>query len=1158
MPKRILFFLLFFCFALFSHAQYNHPYAPVKSFVTADSIILFQWNSDLANGGTTSYHLQIAEDKNFTNVFYDNNSLGTAEAIVSFPAFSGQYYWRVRSFNGTYSDWSVAWDFRLFSPNSNSNVGLWLDADSGIVLEGGKVREWQDLSPQNNDMYQYDTNLQPDYIDSVINNKDAIDFTTSLKYLNFTDTIDTLGGSLFTVIQNLSGVSGSYFIGFTNYESDPGLFVRDDYIRFRFNGNRSCLVSPLSTSNFSLISVKQDTVFNSTIFNSYYAKIKHNQTIGDSITSYGYHFGMNWLGKSRYYGSERNCNGYMAELIYYYAPLNDSLYALNEQYLRHKYAPAVNLGADIIVKYGFGDTAITAADHFTNYLWSSGDSSQNITVNRSGFYSLTATDIFGFESIDSIYVRYMADFSLRDTTICFGDSIIASVSLDSSYAFLWSDASTDSLLEISTAGTYWLEVTDSLGFSIRDSFVVVVDSFPHYADLGADISVCEGEEITLLSGASEAVSYLWNTGETTTTKQIDTSGVYSLIVSDSFGCTAYDTISVTVSGLIPNTGFIADSSCFGLATQFTDTSNIIAPWNIVSWEWVFNETDTLSVQHPQYTFSNSGNQQVRLKVVTDSGCVGSFSDSVFVIPLPQADFSPEQGCNGQQIQFTDLSSSSYGTVNNWKWNFNNPFAINDSSIIQHPTHQYDSSGTYLCRLIVENEFGCVDSLSKNILIKNTPQADFSFQDACALENIFFSDETQTTSWENILYWNWDLGNGNTSNIPNPYQSYDNAGNYTVSLKVFSINGCSDSVSKIVEVFPLPNAHFFWDNHCVGQDVRFFDSSTVSSGNIANWDWDLSGNLGQSNDQNPLNSYPDSGNYSVKLTVVTDKGCSDNTSNTISIFPVPTADFSIDPEYGIPPINIAFTNNSIGADDYIWDFGDGSIISGISDPSYVYSDTGLYDACLIAINSYFCYDTLCKTVYMIPSYFDVAIDRVIVLDTVNQQIKIEARIVNAGNRKIEQLFLHGQLGSNPPLVEEWSGELMPGEFVDYEFNARFLLSSHLNCDYVCVRAEIPGNFEDDNPNNNKACASVTQNFVVGEIYPNPSSSWISIPVNIPESDDLNISIFNTQGQIVAILINKRTDAGFINIEFDVKSLASGIYYLVSKYQNKEDVKKIMVY
>ncbi|MDA3821140.1 MAG: PKD domain-containing protein, partial [Bacteroidales bacterium] len=890
--------------------------------------------------------------------------------------------------------------------------------------------------------------------------------------------------------------------------------------------------------------MKQDTVNYGNYWESYYAKIKHNQMVGDSSSSLGYHFGMNWLGKSRYYNAERPCNGYMAELIYYYAPLNDSLYALNEQYLRYKYAPAVNLGADIIVEYGFVDTLITAANHFTSYAWNTGDSSQSITINNSGFYSLSTTDVFGFESIDSIYVRYLADFSLSDTSICYGDTIIMSVALDSSYAFLWSDASTDSLLEITGAGSYWLEITDSLGFSIRDSFVVVVDSFPYYANLGADVSVCEGEEISLLSGTSEAVTYLWNTGETTSSKQIDTSGIYSLIVSDSFGCTAYDTISVTVSGLIPNTGFIADSSCFGLPTNFTDTSNIIAPWNIVSWEWVFNENDTLAVQHPQYNFNNSGNQHVSLKVLTDSGCVGTFSDSVFVIPLPQADFSPEQGCSGQEIAFMDLSASAYGNLNAWKWNFNDPYVLNDSSLIQQAVHRYDSSGSYLCRLIVENEYGCVDTVAKNILIKNTPQADFSFQEACALENIFFSDETQTSSWENILYWNWDLGNGNTSNIPNPYQAYDNAGNYTVSLKVFSINGCSDSVTKIVEVYPLPNAHFFWDNHCAGQNVQFYDSSTVSSGNIISWEWDLSGNLGQSSVQNPLNVYPDSGSYSVNLSLITDKGCTDNASNTVSIFPVPTADFSIDPEYGIPPININFTNNSIGANDYIWDFGDGSIISGISDPTYVYTDTGFYEACLIAINPYFCYDTLCKTVYMIPSYFDVAIDRVIVLDTVNQQIKIEARIVNAGNRKIEQLFLHGQLGSNPPLVEEWNGELMPGEFVDYEFSARFLLSSHLNSDYVCVSAEIPGNYEDDNPNNNKACASITNNFVVGEIYPNPSSSCITIPFNIPESDDLNISIYNTQGQIVAIVINKRTDAGFMNIKFDIKSLSSGIYYLVS--------------
>jgi len=1156
--KKILFLIsLFILHTITSYSQINSGILPLNKSVEADSIIQFTWNKDFLSGASVTYQLQVSTTSNFVALFSDISGISTNTYSINFNTNFAKYYWRVRSFNGTYSNWSSIRSFSIFNPNNINSIGLWLDADTGIVFESNNIREWHDLSPHNNNMYQYDTNLQIEWNDSVINNHACVHFTSALDYLNFTDTIDTLGGTLFTVLKN-TNTNGSYFVGFADYNNGPGLFVNKDVSHFWFYGNRRSQVNYGTCSDFALISVKQDTTTYGAYWQSYFSSIKHNQTKGDSISSYGYHFAMNWLGTTNWYGGKKQCDGDMAELIYYYAPLNDSLYELNEQYLRHKYAPAVNLGADIIIQHGFCDTIIDAGTRFTNYLWNTGDTTQSIITNQSGNYSVTATDIFGFQSLDSVLVFFPGQYNKTDTTICYGDTITIYPNIDTAYSFIWSDTSTDSIFKVSSAGKYWVDIYDTIGCFMTDTFMVNIDSFALTTTLGADTSLCQGNFIQLQTGNNEAQSFLWNTGETDSLKYIDTAGTYSIIVSNINGCIAYDTIIVNVSGLVPNTGFIADSTCYGINTVFTDTSNIVLPWNIISWDWDFGDGDTSILQSPQHQYSNYGDYIVDLIVVTDSGCVGSFTDTIFVIEPPSAIFSPINGCTRKNILFMDNSSTNTGTINQWHWDFNDNWATVDTSILSQPTHSFDSIGIYNTELIVTTTNGCSDTISQNINIKKTPDVAFSFQDACMLGPVYFVDETQTEAWESIMTWKWTFGNGNSSNSANPYQSYDTAGTYPVTLIVQSLNGCWDTITHNIDIFPLPSAYFNANNVCATQGVSFLDSSTIAQGSISSWYWEFA-DIGQNSIlQNPVITYIDTGYHNVKLTITSDNGCVDNYSRNIRIYPVPIADYSLSPEYGIPPLEVEFTNNSNGATDYTWDFGDGTILSNIVNPTYFYMDTGLFQSCLIAENQYFCYDTLCKTVYVIPSYFDIAVNSVEITDTSNNQIEISCELLNIGSRKINQLYLKGQLGNNAPIVEHWNGELMPGEKINYLFNAHFYISNNSVSDYLCVTAQVVGELADNNPDNDRACTSISDNFLIGEIYPNPSHNYIFIPVVIPETDKLSINVYNTQGQIIAEIYNKKIAAGFVNIKFDVEALLSGVYYIVSKYQNKEEIKKLVVY
>src|SRR5690554_6990297 len=102
-----------------------------------------------------------------------------------------------------------------------------------------------------------------------------------------------------------------------------------------------------------------------------------------------------------YYGGGGNLSGDIAEYIYYNRALTISEIEDVENYLRHKYAPPVNLGPNI-TQYGFCDTTLYAGKRFDSYLWSDGSTADSLIVYEPGTYWVETVDIFGFTSSDTI------------------------------------------------------------------------------------------------------------------------------------------------------------------------------------------------------------------------------------------------------------------------------------------------------------------------------------------------------------------------------------------------------------------------------------------------------------------------------------------------------------------------------------------------------------------------------------------------------------------------------------------------------------------------------------------------------------------------------------------------------------------------------------
>lgn len=277
--------------------------------------------------------------------------------------------------------------------------------------------------------------------------------------------------------------------------------------------------------------------------------------------------------------------------------------------------PVVNLGADV-TQCG-GTVSLNAQNPGNVYVWSTGATTQSITVSTSGTYSVTVTTPAGCTGTDVVNVTINPAPIVNlgaDITQCGGSATLDAQNPGSTY--VWSNSATTQTISVSTSGTYSVTVTDVNGCTGTDVINVNINTAP-VVNLGADVTQCGGS--VLLDGQNPGSTYLWSTSATTQTISVSASGTYSVTVTSPGGCTGTDVINITINPA-PAVNLGADiTQCGGTATL--DAQN---PGNTYAWS---NSATTQTI-----TVSASGTYSV---VVTGSnGCTGTDVINVTINPLP--------------------------------------------------------------------------------------------------------------------------------------------------------------------------------------------------------------------------------------------------------------------------------------------------------------------------------------------------------------------------------------------------------------------------------------------------------------------------------------------------------------------------------------------
>lgn len=396
------------------------------------------------------------------------------------------------------------------------------------------------------------------------------------------------------------------------------------------------------------------------------------------------------------------------------------------------------------------------------------------------------------------------------------------------------------------------------------------------------------------------------------------------------------------------------SGCSPLVVQFTNKSTAAT-----SYVWRFGNGNQSTQTNPTAVYYKPGKYSISLYAYGKGGAVDSLIQTqlIEVFSNPEVGFAANStgGCMPFTAKFADTTKLGSGKITNWLWDFGD----GTTSTLQNPSHTYSYGGTYTVQLQVLDVNGCKHFAKTYNMINVTkaPEADFtlSYKGACASPTVV--DFTNKTAGNTTGYtYVWNFGDGTTSTSTSPSHSYTSDGHYTVSLTAQAPSGCKSTVTKkrcVVVGKDKAGFSVASNSGCLPFAVKFTKSTPTDSLSSYTWDFGDGSKNGHSRDTNYL--YTKTGTFNVKLVVTAANGCKDSFTykNCITVIGSPVAKFSYsDTGNCSAPYKVTFTDQSVGATSWAWDFGDGTT-STEKNPTHVYKSISGFVISLTVSNAANC-------------------------------------------------------------------------------------------------------------------------------------------------------------------------------------------------------------
>jgi gliding motility-associated-like protein len=562
--------------------------------------------------------------------------------------------------------------------------------------------------------------------------------------------------------------------------------------------------------------------------------------------------------------------------------------------------------------------------------------------------------------------------------------------LPGSFVYRGPGTSADGKFDPKVAGpgthTIWYEYTtndgcsDSISQTIKVSATPVASfNIPNSGCLPVNGRVLFNNTSTIADG--QTLSYLWNFGDANaggsnpnTSTLRDPShdyaeGTYNikLSVTSADGCSKDTSISATFA-LKPVINF-AGLTAVCQESSVVDVAKALVT-NGVTGTGIYRGPGTTAAGSFSPAAAGAGTHTIWFVYTTAGGCIDSVSQTIKVHATPSVSFSVAGGAclppNGR-VQFLNTTTVADLQALTYLWNFgdaNAGGANPNSSTLKDPSHDY-KEGTFSIKLTTSTANGCMKDTTMSMTFALKPILAFAAltpicQDAAAI-TINQGTATNGVTGTGIYRGPGTSDNGRFDPLVSGH------GTHTIWYVFTTTGGCTDSVSGTIVVYPRPNAAFTATaDVCLGKAVTITDGSTIASGTIASWQWDLKdGNQPLRVSGSPFtHTYNTSGTYKISLVAQSAFGCkSIPKESDVLVSPNPVATFTLPASVCFPGNPVVMTNTSTVADNsalsHTWDYGDGSALGTTVNGSRIYAATGSYSIKLTTVSAKGCSDETTK-------------------------------------------------------------------------------------------------------------------------------------------------------------------------------------------------------
>ncbi len=279
---------------------------------------------------------------------------------------------------------------------------------------------------------------------------------------------------------------------------------------------------------------------------------------------------------------------------------------------------------------------------------------------------------------------------------------------------------------------------------------------------------------------------------------------------------------------------------------------------------------------------------LQFEYVNNEGCISRGQSTMVVNPIPVVDVEIEPVCAGGIFEIVNQSYTPDATTTA-NWTFEMHGGTNEWS---PDGISYTEAGSYDYVLTLTSSEGCVAWTENQLVVHPNPVADFEWMGGCANEPVLMNS-TGSVAQGTIDGYQWTLGGAVFGDMSEANYTFSNPGNFAVTLTVTSDENCIGTITKSIDVLPIPQGEIITEDHCMGESTQLSVVYVPTSGTNITSTWNIPGEVVNEVSSVIQHTFSSSGMHYITLEAVSENGCANTIVDSLRVYSLPNVSFDKD-------------------------------------------------------------------------------------------------------------------------------------------------------------------------------------------------------------------------------------------------------------------------